>query len=78
MVLMVIACYGGRAHQARVGTKFFAGQINYDAAGDNSPGEGEDMRGSEADRAHEAREHRRGRESLQLDAGLRERTPIDP
>ncbi len=29
-----------------------------------------------ADRAHEAREHRRGRESLQPDAGLRERTLV--
>ncbi len=30
------------------------------------------------DRAHEAREHRRGRESLQPNAGLRERTPGHP
>jgi hypothetical protein len=34
-----------------------------------------DMRGSEADCAHEAGEHRQGGESLQSDAGLRERTP---
>jgi hypothetical protein len=64
--------------EARVSAEFFAGQINYDAAGDDSPGEGGDMRGSEADRAHEAREHRRARESLQPDAGLRKRTPGHP
>jgi hypothetical protein len=38
-------------------------------------GEGGDMRGSEADRAYEVGEHRRGGESLQPDAGLRERAP---
>jgi hypothetical protein len=45
------------------------------AAGDNSLGEGGDMRGSEADRSHEAGEHRRGGEPLQPHAGVWERTP---
>ena len=36
------------------------------------------MRGSEADRAHEAGEHRWSGESLQSDAGLRERTRGHP
>ncbi len=41
---------------------------------DDSPGESGDMRGPEADWAYEAGEHCRGGESLQPDAGLRERT----
>ncbi len=35
--------YGGRVHQVRIGVELLAGQSDYDAAGDNSPGDGGDM-----------------------------------
>ncbi len=35
--------YGGRVHQVGIGVELLAGQRDYDAVGDNSPGEGRDM-----------------------------------
>jgi hypothetical protein len=66
--------HGGRVHQVGIVAELLAGQVNHDAAGDNSPSEGRDMRGSEADRSHAAGEHRRGREPLPSHAGVQERT----
>ncbi len=50
------------------------GQVDHDDAGDNSPGEGGEMRGWEADCSNKAGKHCRDGEPLQSHAGVREGT----